>query len=216
MHGVNQPMQPNALRPKALSILRRLRLLGTSYGYKMGEMGPIGTDNGHTSGSVSWIKRAFWFDHYSYFVATYHYPDNGVPLYYIARARTSLEFYSHEEVISLPDGASGLEEDDGTYRLQKLPDEEALTKFGYWLNTPWTDQFYGLDQPAPIGPMPLPTEVLAFNTEQAAYEYMNRVSGREIPPQILHLAWFTIGLSTFLWQVTSWGPTIYNWVAAWL
>ena len=223
-HGISRIDGPS-IRHRSLDALRRLRSFVTAWpsrlgltkqvwAYKHGEIGDPGTDAGQRSGSVSWIRRAFWFDKYVYFVAVHSWADGSHPTYYIARAPKSVEFLSHEESISLPDGASGLEAGGAEYRLQYQQPEEALTKFGYWLSTPWTDWLYKHDEPQFPEGMPLPDEVMTFSSEEAAYEHMSRVSGREIPPQMLHLAWFTIGLSTFLWQVTSWGPTIYKFFAS--
>lgn len=224
-HGIDRIDGPN-IYDRARVTLRRLGLsvaawpgrVGLSkreWLYKHGEIGDPSADSGQRSGNVSWIRRAFWFDRYAYFVAAHEAHDDGDKTYYIARAPKRPDFYTLEESISLPDGTSGLIEYDGEhqYQHQKQQPEEALTKFGYWLTTPWTDQLYARAHPESWN-MPLPNEVLTFASEQSAYEYMSRVSGREIPPQVLHLAWFFIGLSTFLWQVISWGPTIYKFFAS--
>lgn len=192
--------------------LGRIRLTKREWGYKHGEIGDPASDSGNQSGNVSWIKRAFWFDKYVYFVRIHTWPKDGKPTYYIGRAPKAVEFLTHEESITLPDGTSGLIEESDEYRHQEQQSEEALTKFGYWLSTPWTDMRYTWSHPEDRR-MPLPNEILTFGSESAAYEYMNRVSGREIPSQVKHLAWLTIGLSTFLWQVISWGPAIYKFFA---
>ena len=39
-----------------------------------------------------------------------------------------------------------------------------------------------------------------FNSEQAAYAYLDNINGEKIPARIRHIAWVAIAVSTILWQ----------------
>ena len=187
-------------------LLGAIGLTKQLYDYQHGEVGEI--EWVHKGGSVSWIKRCFWADRYIYYVAIEEVGEH--PTYMIARSEKTIRFFTHEESLSLPDGRSGVLSNSTDHRVQRHNEQQLLTRYGYWLARPPSDYFYEGD----TGPFrlsgPIPTEVIRFNSEDVAYQYMERVSGRQIPAPVTHLAWLVIGLSTFLWQSTSWGPTLYD------
>lgn len=62
---------------------------------------------------------------------------------------------------------------------------------------------------SPFSGVSLPAELRIFQSEQAAYSYLPNVNGEKIPPQIKHIAWVAIGVSTIIWQ---WHDEIGNWI----
>ena len=62
---------------------------------------------------------------------------------------------------------------------------------------------------SPFSGVPLPAELRIFQSEQAAYSYLPNVNGEKIPPQIKHIAWVAIGISTIAWQ---WHDEIGDWI----
>ena len=81
--------------------------------------------------------------------------------------------------------------------------------FGYWIGSygDWSGAYadHVRDPRAAVSGgafagVPLPDEVRAFDTEQAAYAYIENITGEKIPAQIRHIAWVVIAVSTILWQ----------------
>lgn len=164
---------------------------------------------------LSWLARCFARDRYVYVVTSLEW--DGRKSYIIERAERLS--YVDPADIPIPDAYSGIGDEQG--RIQKDPlwsfnagefgERSALTIYGYWINSDLS--FEGppnLDHAGPDGLFPpiggpfagspVPGVVRMFDTEQAAYAYLENINGEKIPAQIRHLAWVAIGISTVLWQ----------------
>lgn len=193
-------------------IASRAGLLRKERTYQVGE---VETRPAIVETRLSWLARCFARDRYVYVVTPLEW--SGGKNYIIERAER-LSYVDPADVV-IPDGYSGLDDERG--RIQKDPlwglnagrfgERSALTIYGYWISSDIS--FEGpldLDHASPDGPFPpigspfaggpVPSAVRLFDTEQAAYAYLENINGEKIPAQIRHLAWVAIGISTILWQ----------------
>lgn len=166
---------------------------------------------------LSWITRSFFRDRYVYFVSRVQASPDDV--YIIERVERLAYFGKEEHDIPIPDGYSALtDEKRGTQKNAlsrsnsgQFGERSALTVYGSWIQSSITF-LSGLEledqdpdpslQPAggPFAGSDVPDDVRRFNSEQAAYAYLDNINGEKIPARIRHIAWFAIGLSTILWQ----------------
>ena len=165
----------------------------------------------------SWITRSFFRDRYVYFVSRVQASPDDV--YIIERVEQLAYFGKEEHDIPIPDGYSALT--DGKHGTQKnalsrsnsgqLGERSALTVYGPWIRSSIT-LLSGLEleekeldpylqaEGGPFAGAEVPDAVRRFNSEQAAYAYLDNINGEKIPARIRHLAWVAIAVSTILWQ----------------
>ena len=200
-----------------------LRQRRTEYGH-----GEIESRDSFIESKISWIWRSFGRDRYVYTVT--EVPLGPRTVHIIERVQR-LSFLSQPEDGQI-DGYSGIHDkhfgiqrdpffwwNDGTYG-----ERSTLTIYGTWIasypinRSEHHDHAPISDPPAehrlpplgaPFANVPLPTEIRIFSTEQAAYSYLPNVNGEKIPPQIKHIAWVAIGVSTIAWQ---WHDEIGDWI----
>ena len=164
---------------------------------------------------LSWITRSFFRDRYVYFVSRVQASPDDV---YIIERVEQLAYFDREER-ETPDGYSALTDDKrGTQKNAlsrsnsgQLGERSALTVYGFWIRSSITllsgfeleeqePDPYLQAEGGPFAGAEVPDAVRRFNSEQAAYAYLDNINGEKIPSRIRHLAWVAIAVSTILWQ----------------
>ena len=164
---------------------------------------------------LSWLGRCFGWDRYEYLVTSLEW--DGEKKYIIERVER-LSYVDPTKVV-IPDGYSGLyDERRGVQRdplwgrnAGRFGERSALTVYGFWIGSDISfDDPLDFERAGPEGPFPslgspfaggpVPHVVRFFDTEQAAYSYLENVNGEKIPARIRHIAWVAIATSTILWQ----------------
>ena len=163
----------------------------------------------YVESSVSWITRCLGRDRYVYLVSPLSNDSNDA---YVIERVERLSFVDPREVAisdmysGISDERRGIQRDalwafnDGTFG-----ERSALTIYGFWIDSGLGDYWpegdgSGRHLGTPFGQWPAPESVRVFVTEQAAYSYLEKITGEKIPPQVRHLAWIAIAISTILWQ----------------
>lgn len=159
--------------------------------------------------NVSWIARCFGRDRYVYLVSPL---TREVSTGYVIERVEQLSYVDPRE-ISIPDTYSGISDERRGFQRDALwefndgqfGERSALTVYGFWIDSSVGDHLIrdmrgGEELGTPFGPWPAPECVRVFATEQAAYTYLDNITGEKVPPQIRHLAWIAIAVSTILWQ----------------
>ena len=158
---------------------------------------------------LSWIVRCFGKDRYVYLVSPLAKdPDAG----YVIERVEQLSYVNPREV-SIPDAYSGIRDETRGFQKEALwafndgsfGERSALTVYGFWIDSSLGDDWGGevgsVDHVGtPFGQWPAPDCVRVFATEQAAYSYLDNLTGEKIPAQVRHFAWIAIAASTILWQ----------------
>lgn len=179
------------------------------------EVGGVDVRSATIETMFSWIFRSFWRDRYVYFVSPVVASPRDV---YIIERVERLTYFDSEKN-EMPESYSGLV--DRERGVQKdaltrsnggeLGERSALTVYGFWIQSSTTlISKWEVDDPnpdpslppdgSPFAGSPVPDAVRKFDSEQAAYAYLENINGEKVPAWLRHLAWATIGISTILWQ----------------
>ena len=165
----------------------------------------------------SWITRSFFRDRYVYSISRVQASPDDV--YIIERVERLAYFNKGEHDIPIPDGYSALTDDKrGTQKNAlsrsnsgQLGERSALTVYGFWIRSSIT-LFSGFEleeqdpdpslqlEGGPFAGAVVPDVVRRFDSEQAAYAYLENINGDKVPARIRHIAWVAIAVSTILWQ----------------
>ena len=214
---------------KAGGPLARFGLMRTTATYRIGQHDDRVV---MIDGWLAWFRRCFLRDRYVYFVSQVREPGGPVPLYIIERVTHHLAHFDSEST-PVPAGYSGIHDDRRGFRKNPLAptnrdqlfgERSALTVHGSWIDsTPAArhagtgyallSEIDGNPQNVAFGGLgEVPVDVRRFQTEQAAYLYLDNLTGEKVPGWLRHLAWATIGVSTIAWQ---WHSQIAD-LVAWL
>ncbi len=180
------------------------------------EVGGVDVRSATIETRFSWVLRSFFGrDRYVYFVSPVVASPRDV---YIIERVERLTFFDSEKD-EIPENYSGLV--DGKRGVQKdalslsnggeSGERSALTVYGFWIQSSmtlfgtWevTDRNPDPTLPpdgSPFAGSPVPDAIRKFDSEQAAYTYIENINGEKIPAWLRHLAWVAIGVSTILWQ----------------
>ena len=176
---------------------------------------------------LSWFARCFGQDRYVYVVTPLEW--TGEKKHIIERVERLS--YVDPAKVTIPDGYSGLYDErrgiqrDALWGLNagRFGERSALTIYGFWIDSDISfDEPPDLDRAGPDDPFPslgspfaggpVPSIVRFFDTEQAAYAYLENINGEKIPASVRHLAWVAIGLSTILWQWHGEIAGLFRWI----
>lgn len=178
------------------------------------EVGQIDLRSATIETKISWIWRGFFRDGYAYFVSPVVASPRDV--YIIERVerrtRSLRDDDPFEGYSGIVDGEQGVQLDAlSRFNSGQLGERSALTVYGYWIQSSKTllsgleagDPNRDSDLPpdgSPFAGSPLPDAIRRFDSEQAAYAFLENLNGEKIPARIRHLAWVAIAASTILWQ----------------
>lgn len=194
------------LRGKLGDYLREAGLVRRKQFYVIGQRE---ARTSYVESSVSWLARCLGRDRYVYLVSPLESDTNTG---YVIERVEQLSFVDPREVVisdmysGISDEKRGIQRDalwefnDGTFG-----ERSALTIYGFWIDSGPGDYWPEGEESiqhlgTPFGQWPAPESVRVFATEQAAYSYLEKITGERIPPQVRHLAWIAIAASTILWQ----------------
>ena len=218
------------LKSRVKAGLAKLGLVRRQTHYRIGR-GPVPSTTLATiiESKFSWISRCFFRDRYVYIVSAV---DEGDTVYIIERVEQTTyldeaeEEYVSEDYSGLVDDARGLQRDAfSRFNRGTLGERSALTIYGFWIESSINagPERAGIDDiyddtslplsHIPFGWIPVPDAVRRFNSEQAAYAYLENINGGKVPARIRHIAWFAIGLSTILWQWHGEIVGLFRWIA---
>ena len=196
----------NTWTRKALHLLGETGLLRRRRPYEIGQRE---SRDSYLETRISWIARCFGRDRYVYLVSPIRSQQGGG---YVIERVEQLSYVDPQSV-AIPDTYSGISDERRGYQRDALwafndgsfGERCALTVCGFWIDSrfgeDWGGQMSGTDDlGTPFGPRPVPDSVRVFATEQAAYVYLDNLTGEKVPAQVRHLAWLAIALSTILWQ----------------
>ena len=191
--------------------MEKLRLVRREATY---EVGQIDLRSAMIETKISWVWRCFFRDGYAYFVSPVESMAKAV--YIIERVERRTRSLRADDLL---EGYSGIVKDEQGVQLDALSrfnsghlgERSALTVYGYWIQSSKT-LLSGLESEdpnrapelppdgSPFAGSPIPDAIRRFDSEQAAYAFLENLNGEKVPARIRHFAWLAIAVSTILWQ----------------
>lgn len=204
--------QPRSRFSKLKDFLANRGVLRKQVAYSVGDVSPRVA---WMETNLSWISRCFCRDRYVYFVSPVQISRRDV---YIIERVEKLAGRGWRKG-SMPTDYSGLVDETRGFQITALSrsnrgqfgERSSLTIYGDWIQSSLTHVSQWRDSHkdrtpnpppdnAPFAGAAIPEEVRRFDSEQAAYAYLENINGDKIPARIRHIAWVAIAVSTILWQ----------------